>query len=342
MSLSDEPDYVPKEPAAGDPISAHRAFVYGACGPGFGEIYAGARLRGYATLLLFVFLTVCFGWSLVGVIRIFVGRIFDSLNGIAPFALPEMPFSTVAISFFGIYFTWLWAMFSAVDAAVSSRQKSGQEAQASVGWAAAIAWFCPGAGQVYTAERRFGSILFGTYLLGILLMVPAYLRLFQSLAGLAQSGQLPAHDPFAIIDIVHGLITRVNYSFGKLFQDAVKYFSVAGTLAALRRGPLKNDTKWLTPSMAYGAALLGLGWLCPGSGQLLQGRDKFGWSFFSGYVAAKILIGLLLGRDFITVQNADTLAWVYVVLQWAAMIEAPLAMRRAGGGQRIEGGKAGG
>jgi hypothetical protein len=336
MSLSDEPADIPKDSAAGDPISAHRAFVYGACGPGFGEIYAGARLRGYATLLLFIFLTVCFGWSLVGVIRIFVGRLFDSLNGTAPFALPEMPFSTVAISFFGIYFTWLWAMFSAVEAAVSSRQKAGEEAQASVGWAAAIAWFCPGAGQVYTAERRFGSILFAVYLLGILLIVPAYLRLFQTLAGLARSGHLPAHDPFAIIDIVHGLITRVNYSFGKLFQDALKYFSVAGTLAALRRGPLKRDTKWLTPSMAYGAALLGLGWLCPGSGQLLQGRHKLGWSFFSGYVAAKMLIGFLLGRDFITVQNADTLAWVYVIWQWIAMLEAPLAMRRTDRGQKTE------
>ena len=336
MSFSHDLNNIPQASAAKDPISIHRAFVYGACGPGFGEMYAGARVRGYATLLLFLFFTVWFTWSLVGVIRMFVGRLFDSLNGIAPFALPEGFFTAVAISFFGLYFTWLWAMLSAVEAAAGSRQKAGEAAQASVGWAAAIAWFCPGAGHVYAAQRKSGYILFGVYLLGILLIVPAYLQLFQSLSELAKSGQLPTHDPFAIIGVVHGLITRVNYSFGKLFQDTVKYFSVAGTLAALRHGPLKNDPNWLRPSMGYGAALLGLGWLCPGSGQLLQGRDRLGWGFFAGYVAAKLLIGFLLGGDFITVQNADALAWAPVIVQWAAMIEAPLAMRRTDRGQKPE------
>jgi TM2 domain-containing membrane protein YozV len=329
MSLANDSNQIPQASAAQAPISAHRAFVYGACGPGFGEIYAGARLRGYTTMLLFTFFTAWFTWSLVGVIKIFVGRVFDSLNGMAPVALPQMSFTAVAVSFFGIYFTWLWAMLSAVEAAVSCRQKAGAEAQASVGWAAAIAWFCPGAGQVYTAERGFGFILFGVYLLGILLVVPAYLQLFQSLSELAKSGKLSAHDPFAVIAIVHELIARVNYSFGKLFQDAVKYFSVAGALAALRQGPLITDTKWLRPSMAYGAALLGLGWLCPGSGQLLQGRSRLGWGFFAGYVAGRILIGILLGRDLISVPTADALDWGSVIVQWVAMIEAPLAMRKA-------------
>ncbi|UCD79810.1 MAG: hypothetical protein JSW26_31245 [Desulfobacterales bacterium] len=329
MSLSDDPNRIPEASAGKDSISAHRAFVYGACGPGFGEIYAGARLRGYATLSLFIFFTIWFTWNLVGIIRIVVGQIFDSLDGLKPFILPEMPFTSAAISFFGIYFIWLWAMLSAVEAATNRRQKAGAEAQASVGWAAAIAWVCPGAGQVYTAERRLGFILFGAYLLGLLLIVPAYLQLFQSISELAKSGQLPTNDPLAVVDIVHKLIARVNYSFGTLFQDAVKYFSVAGTMAALRQGPLKTDTKWLRPSMTYVAALLGLGWLCPGSGQLLQGRERLGWGFFAGYVGSKLLIGLLLGQDVITVENADLLAWVYVILQWAAMIEAPLAMRKA-------------
>ena len=328
MSSPKETGKIPQDSAAEDAVSVHRAFVYGACGPGFGEIYAGARLRGYATLLLFLAFTVWFTWSLVGVMRIFVNQIFDSLNGTAPFALPQISFAAVAISFFGIYFTWLWAMISAVEAAVSRRRKAGLAAQAGVGWGAAIAWFCPGAGQVYTAERRFGFILFGVYLVGILLIVPAYLQMFQSLSALAKSGKLSTHDPFAVIRIVHELVTRVNYSFGKIFQDAVKYFSVAGTMAALRQGPLQTDTNWLRPSMAYGAGLVGLGWLCPGSGQLLQGRSRLGWIFFTAYFGSKLLIGLLLGRGLITVVNADALAWVYVILQGAAMVEAPLAMRR--------------
>jgi len=325
MSLPNDRNDISPAPAAKIPISIHRAFVYGACAPGYGEIYAGARLRGYATLTLFFLFTAWFTWTFVVIVKSVVGQIFDSLNGITPFVLPDLPVVSLGISFFGIYFLWLWAMLSAVDVAVRQRQKAGQPPQAGVGWAVAISWFCPGAGQVYTADRQFGFILWGAYLLGIVLIVPAYLQFFNSIAEFAKSGQLQPSDPYAVIDLIHGLMARVNYSFGKLAQDAVKYFAIAGTMAALRQGPLKADVKWLQPSMACGIALFGLGWLCPGSGQLLQGRSRIGWAFVAVYVGSKLLIGLLLGRDFITVSTADTLAWLSVLVQWGAMIEAPLA-----------------
>jgi TM2 domain-containing membrane protein YozV len=325
MSLSKDKNQAAPATTAKDPISTHRAYVYGACAPGYGEIYAGARLRGYATLSLFVLFSAWFTWELFVIIRSVVGQVFDSLNGIKPFVLPDLPVVSLAVSFFGIYFLWLWAMLAAVDVAVQQRQKAGQPPQASVGWAVAISWFCPGAGQVYTADRRFGFILWGAYLLGILLMVPAYLQFFSSISEFAKSGQLQPNNPYPVIELIHGLMARVNYSFGKLSQDAVKYVAVAGTLAALRQGPLKTDVKWLQPSMARGIALFGLGWLCPGAGQLLQGRNRIGWAFVAVYVGSKLLIGLLLGRDFITVPTADTLAWLPVLVQWSAMIEAPLA-----------------
>jgi TM2 domain-containing membrane protein YozV len=217
-------------------------------------------------------------------------------------------------------------MLSAVDTATYRRQLSGESPQASVGWAVAISWFCPGSGQIYASDRRFGFILFGAYLLGFLLIIPAYKQLFLSLSDLAQSGQLPANQPIAVIGIVHELIVRVNYSFGKVFQETIKYFAVAGTLAALRQGPLKADTKWLDPSLIYGTALFGLGWLCPGSGQLLQGRSRIGWGFLAGYFGSKFLIAFLIGGDFITIETADTLVWLSVIVQWGSMIEAPLAM----------------
>ena len=138
--------------AAREPISTHRAYVYGACAPGYGEIYAGARLRGYITLSLFVLFSAWFCWTLVVIVRSVVGGIFDSLNGLTPLVLPNLPVAALGISFFGIYFLWLWAMLAAVDVAVRQRQKAGQPPQASVGWAVAIAWFCPGAGQIYTAD----------------------------------------------------------------------------------------------------------------------------------------------------------------------------------------------
>jgi len=317
---------IPTPPPLKEPVSVHRAFIYSAGAPGWGDIYSGYRLRGYATLFIFLFCAAWFTWTLTIAITTLVGQMFDSLEGLRPFVLPDLPIVSVGISFFGIYFSWLWGLLSAVDTATDRRHQTGFSPQASVAWAVAISWFCPGSGQVYTNDRRFGFILFGAYLLGFLLLVPVYKQLFFSLSDLAKSGELSANNPMAIIGIVHELIVRVDYSFGKIFQESIKYFAVAATMANLRQGPLKADTKWLNPSFGYGTGLFGLGWLCPGAGQLLQGRNRIGWGFLAGYFGSKFLMVLLLGGDFISVATADTLAWLPVIVQWGAMIEAPVAM----------------
>jgi hypothetical protein len=289
-------------------------------------VYAGFRLRGYATLSLFLFFLAWFAWTLVQIAQTVVGQLFDSLKGTAAFAMPDLPLISLALSFLGIYFTWLWSMLSAVQMSATRRMQNGYPPQSSIGWAVLISWLCPGGGQIYNDERRFGFIVFSAYLLGILLLFPAYSQLFQSLSDLARNGQLPANNPYAVIDIVHALIVKVNYSFGKVFQQTIKYFAVAGAVAALRQGPLQNDRRWLTPSLGHGVALIGLGWLCPGSGQLLQGRDRIGWWLFAGYFGSKFLIGLLLSGDAIATDTADHLAWLSTAIQWGAMLEAPLAM----------------
>jgi len=328
MTLSTDRNETRPESDDKKSISAHRAFVYGASAPGLGEIYAGSRMRGFLTAALFLFFGGWFTWTMVEIVGSVVGQVFDGLNGIAPFARPDLPFVSGGISFFGIYFIWLWAMISAVDVAVEQRHKNAEPPQASVAWAVVVSWFCPGAGQVYTADRRLGYILFAGYLMGILLIVPAYLQMFQGLSDLAKNEQLSANNPYAIIDFVHDLITRVNYSFGKLFQKSVQYYAIAGTMAALRQDILKTDTRWSKPSIGYGAALIGIGWLCPGAGQLLQGRNKIGWYFLAGYIGSKVLIGLLLGHDFITIQRADTLAWISIFVQWGAIIETLFRMMK--------------
>ena len=316
----------PTPPPLNAPVSVHRAFIYSACAPGWGDIYAGSRLRGYAILGVFMFCTAWFSWTLTVTVTTLVGQLFDSLEGIRPFVLPELPLVSLGISFFGIYFSWLWSLLSAVDTSTGRRRQDGFSAQASVAWAVALSWFCPGSGQIYTDDRRFGFILFGAYLLGFLLLVPVYKQLLVSLSDLAQSGQLSANNPMAVIGIVHGLIVRIDFSFSKIFQESIKYYAVAGTMAALRQGPLQADTKWLNPSLAYGTALFGLGWLCPGAGQLLQGRSRIGWWFLAGYLGGKFLIVLLLGGDLISVETTDALAWLPIIVQWGAMIEAPVAM----------------
>ena len=309
-------------------ISTHRAFVYGAFAPGTGEIYAGSRMQGILTASLFLICSVWFTLTLFSILSAVVGRVFDSLNGMESLVLPDLPFVTLVVSFLGLYYLWSWAMIAAVDAAVSHPQGYAGQPQASVGWAITMSWFCPGAGQVYTAERRFGYILFAAYLLGILVTIPAYRQLFQDLSEMTNSGQLSPNNPYAVIDMVHGLMARMDYSFGKLFQISVRYVALAATMAALRQGPLKTDMRWTAPSAIYGLALVGLGWLCPGSGQLLQRQDKMGWYLLAGYLGSKLFIGFLLGNDLIAVSTADNLAWIPVLVQWGAMLEAPIRMMK--------------
>jgi TM2 domain-containing membrane protein YozV len=330
MIPSGDPDTSELSSSAAQPMSVHRAFVYSASAPGLGEFYAGSRMRGLVTAALFIFFSVWFARMLFVILSEIVSQIFGSLNRMAPFALPDVPFFSMGVYFFGLYFIWLWAMIAAVDAATEQRQRNGGPPQASVAWAAAISWFCPGCGQVYIGSRRYGYLLFGAYLLGLLAMVPAYSQLFHSISDLAASGRLTPNDPFAVTDIVHRLMARVDLSFGKLCQASVKYVAIAGTLGALRQGLLETDNRWSKPSAAYGAALFGLGWLCPGSGQILQKRFRLGWYFLGGYIGSTFLVGFLLHFDFITVPTADLLGWLPVVIKLSAMVAAPLWMLKEG------------
>ena len=125
------------------PISVHRAFVYSASAPGLGEFYAGSRIRGLVTAALFLFFTVWLARMLFVILTAMVSQIFGSFTGNAPFVMPQVPFFSMGVYFFGLYFIWLWAMISAVDVATERRQQNGEPPQASVAWAAAISWFCP-------------------------------------------------------------------------------------------------------------------------------------------------------------------------------------------------------
>jgi TM2 domain-containing membrane protein YozV len=307
-------------------ISVHRAFVYAACAPGLGEIYAGFRIRGFLTGALFIVFFTWFTWTSIDMAVGIVDLFLTNLKGIKAVAFPDLPLHYLIIAFVGSYYIWLWAMISSVDLGMEQRRKSNEPRQASILWGVAISWFCPGSGQIYTDSRRFGYILFGGYLVGILLILPPYIHMFQTISLLAKKGQLSANNPYELIDIIKEHLTKVNYSFGNLFQMIVKYSAIASTVTALKHRSLGTDVKWMKSSLAYGTALFGIGWLCPGSGQLLQGRDNTGWGFFVGYVSSVLLTGFAFGADFVTAKGADTLSWISVLIQWAAMIEAPFWM----------------
>jgi TM2 domain-containing membrane protein YozV len=329
MIRSDDKNTGKRSPPEAKSISAHRAFVYAASAPGLGEFYAGCRLRGLVTAALFISATVWFARALFVILSRIMDRIFDSLSGAVPFVLPDVPYLSAAISFFALYFIWLWAMIGAIDAATTHRRRSGEPPQASVAWAVAAAWFCPGAGHVYAGYRRYGYLLFAAYLLTIPAVVPAYKQLFNSISQLASSGELTSIDPFSVMRRVHELVARAEYSCGKLLGVSVRYFAIGGAIHLIQQRLPETDTRWSQPSAGYGMALLAIGWLCPGAGQLLQKRDPLGWSLLAAYIGSKLFAGFLLRYDFIDVPAADLWGWVSVVIQWGAMAEALLWMIRA-------------
>jgi hypothetical protein len=324
-----------KEPDNKNSVSIHRAFIYGASAPGFGEIYAGSRIRGFITAGLFLFFLVWFNWIVIEIMVRIMDLLFSGFNQTGSSVLSDLPIFSLGISFLGMYYIWLWAMISSVDVALTHRQQSENSPQESVPWGVAISWFCPGAGQVYTGYRQFGYILFVGNLLGILLIIPAYMEFFQSISLLVKNQQLSTQNPYALINIIREHRIILDYSFGNLVQNIVRYFAIAGTVSALTQGFLYPVNKWIKPSAGYGIGLFAIGWLCPGSGQFLQKRDTAGWYFFSGYVGSIVLIGFLIKTGLISAIKADTFSWISILIQWGAMIEALFYMIKSKGGADV-------
>ena len=331
MIASNDTHKTVKETDNYNSVSVHRAFIYGASAPGLGEIYAGSRIRGVITAGLFIFFLVWFNWMVIDIVVRIMDLLFNTLNQTRGSVLSDLPIFSLGISFLGMYYIWLWAMVSSVDVAVKHRQKNENSPQESVPWGVAMSWFCPGAGQMYTGYRQFGYILFAGNLLGIMLIIPAYMQLFQSISLLVKNQQLSAQNPYVLINIIREHLIILDYSFGNLIQETVRYCAIAGTISGLMHSSLHSDDKWIKPSAPYGIGLFAAGWLCPGSGQLLQKRDTVGWYFFAGYVGSILFIGLLIKAGFISAIAADTLSWISILLQWSAMIEALFFMIKSKG-----------
>lgn len=309
-------------------ISAHRAFTYSACAPGAGHVYAGFRLWGTTLMVLSIGFSGWLIWILTAWLATAADSLFGHMYNTGKATIPHMPVVSIGAAVLILILLWYGALISAVDVTVRARRRHGSPTQANVAWALAMSWLCPGTGQVYTGQRNSGLILFMGYITGMLFMVLAYRNLYNGLSAIVSAGQLGTGNVLDTVRRLHILLRKVDFSVGALLQHAVKWYAIANTMETLRLGPLQSDTHWSTRSLRYGLALFGIGWLSPGAGQLLQGRNRSGWLFLAGYVTSKIAIGLLAGRGVISVPAADHLEWLSVIIQWAAALEAPVAMKR--------------
>ncbi len=298
-------------------VSVHRAFIYSAAVPGWGEYYSGSPFLGAIKFILLMLFGVWFFLDLIDVATGYAYYLSGYLKGNAPGKILSIDYLSLGISFIGVYFTWFWAMISSVDVAVKNRQQNNLTPQSSLEWGVFFSWLCPGSGQVYIGFRSFGYILFVIYLIGILLIIPVYTKMGKNLADIMEQGNLSGTDPFAVITIVKGLFAHVNYSFAKLLQIGIKFAAIAKAAKDLR-------DKWTPeePALRY-IILFAIGWLCPGSGQIVQGRDKTGWGLLIVYFGFQLVTVILFVAEMISFEISGTLAWGPILVKWYAMLEAP-------------------
>lgn len=309
---------MPENTARNHPPGVHLAFLYSLAMPGFGEYRLGARFRGLLTMGLVL---ACFGW--------FCWVLVDVVNSLFELAPPSLSlYLQMAAALAGIMFLWLWGMFAAVDVAVERGLR--REDERSPFWAALMSWLCPGTGQLYTGSRAFAFGLFICYLMATLFLFPAYKLEINLIRSLLTANTLQ-FSPFKALAVIREAGFRLDYGFANLSVTAVEAVSMILAVAALQpvwygqfikaaRRRLQRGPDGKAPSersLPFGQrtearvlSILALGWLCPGSGQLLMKQGITGWSLFCLYLFGKIAIGVLLTTNLIGYDTAQSWTWV--------------------------------
>lgn len=311
------------------PVSVHRAFVYAAMAPGFGEWYAGARIRGTAVFTAFVAVFVWGSWELA----VTVSALLDLALG-ATVDKP-LPLFQLGAAFFIALVLWFWGMAGAVEAAVRRRQADGDPPQIHPAWGVAMSWLCPGAGQISLGRLPMGFILLGLYVAIFPTLGPALSGLRVVIDHAAGSaGQLLSRPDLAM-ELAQEISARIQLSFPRVAQDMVKSVSIALYCATL--GPVpgalgavlaKEGAHWTAALWARCLGLAVLGWICPGAPQLLQGREALGWSLLGVNLALPGAAGLLLAQGVIQPGQASQIASWTTLAVLASIADSLIRMIR--------------
>lgn len=307
----------------GHAVSVHRAFIYAALAPGFGEWYAGARTRGVVVFTVFLATSVWGCWLLA----VTALALMDLALG-KPLQNP-LPLAGLGVSFFLAIALWFWGMAGAVQAAVQTRRKSGDPPQIHPAWGVAMSWLCPGAGQLSLGRQPMGFILLGLYVLIFPTLAPALAGLRGVLDNAVTSAGQLFQRPDLIVQLARDISVHIELSFPSLAQSMVKTAAIALYCATL--GPLPGalgvrlDTegaRWSASPVARGGGIAILGWLCPGAPQLLQGRESLGWSLLGTYLLIQSTAGGLLVQEIIPAHEASRIASLASIVVVASIVES--------------------
>jgi hypothetical protein len=310
-------------------ISTHRAFVYSIIMPGWGEWYAGSRMRSFFTGIMLLVSLVLFTFIMFDLTVAITDMIMDIIDGDMNAKMPAIPFNYLGLSIAGLCFTWLWGIISSIDIAVKKQKQDNELPENNPIWGVVFSWVCPGSGHVYSGYPLFGYILFTGYLMGILLLFPVYKHLGNEIFEMMYNGTLSATNRFEIISLFREYTTRLHFSFAPLFLKILKYVAIAGTIDSLNEIIAKradNSFEWMKNPWIRGLVHLLFGWLCPGAGQLLEKRNISGWGIIVINAACLLIVGFLLTSGSITPSTAYKYNILISGLQWIAIIEAPAYM----------------
>ncbi len=310
----------PASESAPQTPSVHRAFMYSAAIPGWGQWYAGQRSVGGIDYALLAILLLGFFVTLISVVNSLVGRLFGAFDGVPVAPVDPLAVLSLGAVVLGIYLLWLWGMGAAVDASVRRRAHLQLPQQRSLPWSVFMAWLCPGAGQLYLGARGLGYGLLAVTALMQLLVIPAYRSMLQDAMALVQDAKVSAANVEVLIDAVHALQLRVDYSAGTVLSQVTSLLAIALTVAALRQ-PFAA-----APVSTHAMGLLALGWLCPGAAQLQQQRIAVGAALLATYLVSLLVVAALFGLGVISPATLGRLEWWLFLLRWGAMLEAVLRL----------------
>ncbi|AGW12474.1 DUF6677 family protein [Megalodesulfovibrio gigas] len=319
------------------PVSIHRAGVLAVLLPGWGDWHAGRRGRG---TLLALACMACLSWLAV------VGGVL-LLDQLLVMPLPEPPsprqwtvdpLLQLAAAFLGL--VWIWHLGIAT-AILAARERCREEDGASTPgvqapqvpqapwFAVLVSWCAPGTGQIYAGRVRFGLGLLAAYLLGYLTIIPVLQHTLASAAGAASAlGAWHGDPPLVLASKIQHLVMALRleavFSLPWKLHELLRAFAMADACALLAVPGLSRSAQsgWESASLARLFGHLLLGWLCPGAGQFLQGRERAGWRFFGMFWGLQLAGAILFAADAISLERLSLLQDVGTALAAAAGVEA--------------------
>lgn len=340
------------------PVSVHRAGIYAILAPGWGDWYAGRPVRG--VLLLCGFLA-CFTWLCwVGATLLLDLTLAPfAREGLVPGARAWAvdPRWQLGVATLGMVWLWHLGVFSAIASARELYRQEGREFERAPWFAVLVSVCAPGAGQAYaspgagphTGRVRFGLGLLVAYLLGYLTLIPALqaslgmaAEATKQLEQLGQLGQPQGTSPLHLASVLHNLVMaaklQAEFSLPWKLHDLLKAYAIADVCACfgvfraapapdgeeflLEPAPPRPRPAWESSNFARVFGHLALGWLCPGAGQFLQGRERAGWIFFGMNWGLLLSGSILLGLDAISFPRLSLLQDACTLLAIAAGMEA--------------------